>query len=338
MLNQDQLFSIGNRLIAKHTTKNVLIISFKLTQDNKALFITLLYKNNTDLNPFNNDIFFTITLPEGYPHKHPIVNCISNFAVPTYYDNRNLLYSIINHSWSYKHNQDHFTSIEEVVTKIPKLLEKILENNYNKRLVYYGEYNLNDIYEMNDFLVNNEHEFYRVVHYTKKKQTQRYVVLTGICFLLFDPSPDTKNMGKMMYVGRLLNVKKKTYSQVKNEENKMMLEFKEGEDVRKVEIAFENRNIGDRFIANVERRIKRLKDRYNTFYEGNDTDQSDKRNEIESLKEMIKDKERLYMEHKSITVKEELVGMYRQIVEMLKETDNNAYEEYVHKIKQFDNK
>ena len=274
MLSQDQLFSIGNRLVEKHTSKNVLIISFKLTQDNKSLFVTLLYKNNTDLNPFNNDIFFTITLPEGYPHKHPIVNCISNFAVPTYYDNRNLLHSIINRSWSYKHNQDHVTSIEEIVTKIPKLLEKILENNYNKILVYYGEYNLNDIYEMNDFLVNNDNEFYRVVHHTKK-QTQRYVVLTGICFLLFDPSPDTKNMGKMLYVGRLLHLKKKIYSQVKNEENKMVLEFKEGENVRKVEIAFENRNIGDRFFANVERRIKRLKDRYNTFYEGNDYCQSE---------------------------------------------------------------
>ena len=273
MLNQDQLFNIGNRLVSKHTTKNVLIISFKLTQDNKALFITLLYKNNTDLNPFNNDIFFTITLPEGYPHKHPLVNCVSNFVVPTYYDNRNLLFSVINHSWSYKHNQDHFTYVEEVVTKIPKLLEKILENNYNKILVYYGDYSLNDIYEMNDFLVNSEHEFYRVMHYIKKKQTQRYIVLTGICMLLFDPSPDTKNLGKMMYVGRLLNIKKKTYSQVKNEENRMILEFKEGEGdddngVKKVEIAFENRNIGDSFIANIERRIKRLKDRYNTFYEG----------------------------------------------------------------------
>jgi hypothetical protein len=52
----------------------------------------------------------------------------------------------------------------------------------------------------------------------------------------------------------------------------MILEFKEGEGndngVKTVEIAFESRNIGDSFIANIERRIKRLKDRYNTFYEG----------------------------------------------------------------------
>ena len=344
MNNNEHLLAIITNVIAKHTLKDVVTISCKYICENKSISISLMYKKNTQFNPFNDDIFFAITFPEKFPHKPPIVNVLSNFSVPTFYDNRNFLCSIINHYWSSK-NEQHSTSIEEIITKIPSFLEKINENNRNKILIYYGDYSIDDVYEMNDFLMNSDNAFYRVVHYAKKK-AQRYIILTGIYLLLFDPCVDMKHMAKLMYIGKLMNVNKRVQLQVKNE-NTLLIEFNEGESATtKMEFAFDQGKIVGEFISDMDRRVKRLRDRYE-IYSDDDIKQGDSssslfkkkntREVIESTKALIQYKERLYKQKKTDNLMNELSNLYQKMVDVLSGEENGAHEEYVEKIKQLYN-
>ena len=343
MNNNEHLYSIVTSLVAKHTHKDVVTISCKLISDSKSIAVSLLYKKNTQLNPFNDDIFFAITFPETFPHKPPVVNVLSNFSVPTFYDNRNYLCSIINHYWSPKSEQ-HAVSIEEIITKIPPFLENINDNNRNKILIYYGDYNIDEVYEMNDFLINSDNAFYRVIH-VAKKQMHRYIVLTGIHLLLFDPCADMKHLAKLIYVGKLMSVSKRVHSQVKHEDT-LIIEFNEGESATKMKFVFEPGNTGDSFISDMDRRVKRIKDRYEIFTD-DDIKQGDsssslfkKKNTkdvIESTKALIQYKERLYKQKKTNNLMNELSNLYQKMVDVLSGEENGAHEEYVEKIKQLYN-
>ncbi len=70
--------------------------------------------------------------------------------IPTLYDSRNLLYSIINHHWV------KASSLTEMIDGIPKFIKRVEENKINNVLAYYGDYKIDKIYEMNDFLGNSE--------------------------------------------------------------------------------------------------------------------------------------------------------------------------------------
>ena len=348
MNNNEQhlhLLSTITAAITKHIHKDIVTISCKYICERKCILISLMYKKNTHFNPFNDDIFFAITFTEAFPHKPPIVNILSNFSVPTFYDNRNYLCSIINHYWLSKSEQ-HSTAVEEIITKIPSFLEKINDNNHNKILIYYGDYNIDDVYEMNDFLMNSDNTFYRVVHCVKKK-IQRYIVLTGIYLLLFDPCNDMKHLAKLIYVGKLMNVNKRAHTPLKNEA-KLFIEFNEGESAStKMEFIFEQWGEGDNnFISDMDRRVKRLKDRYE-IYSDDDIKQGDSnsslfkkkntREVIESTKALIQYKERLYKQKKTDTLMNELSNLYQKMVDVLSGEENGAHEEYVEKIKQLYN-
>lgn len=110
-----------------------------------------------------------------------------------------MLFSVITSNYIIK------ISFVEIVENIPTFLQRIYENNENKIMVYYGDYSIDSIYEMNDFLANRELNFYKVnqTYFSGNKQVNknRYVVLTDLFFLLFDPEPNNLNLGKLLFLG-----------------------------------------------------------------------------------------------------------------------------------------
>jgi len=47
-------------------------------------------------------------------------------------------------------------SLNEIVERLPSFVNRILENTYNRILVYYGDYIIDHIYDINDFISNTD--------------------------------------------------------------------------------------------------------------------------------------------------------------------------------------
>lgn len=337
---EDIFAEIGKKISDKYTKTDIFIPSYKLIANNKNFYITLLFKKSTPFNSFKDDIFFTITLSENYPEEQPYVRCLTNFTLPTLYDNRNLLYSIINHYWSMKGITDPFVPIDEIINKIPDFLKKINENCINKTLVYYGDYTIDDIYEMNDFLLNGEISFYRVTQYLKKK-CERYIILTDIYCLLFDPAPDAKNLGKLMFIGDIRQLSKRKLGKNKNDDT-IIIEYVGGETDLKFEFAIMNSSITD-FINEADRKIKRLKDRY-VVYQEDEVKQGDatsnlfkeklSKSNLEDITKLITYKEKLYKERKTLNLIKELTILYEKVIEIYSADSDPKFEEYLNKLKE----
>lgn len=336
---KDIFIEIGKKLTSTYTKPEILITSYKFISNKNNLYITLLFKSSTNFNIFKENIFFTITLSEKYPEEQPYVRCLTNFTIPTLYDNRNLLYSIINHYWTVKGVEDPFKPIEEIIIQIPNFLRKLNENNYNKTLVYYGDYTIDEIYEMNDFLLNGEINFYRVTQHLKKK-SDRYIILTDIYFLLFDPAPDSKNLGKLMFIGDIRQLSKRKMGKIKTEDT-IIIEWEGGEKEIRFEFSFINAIVAD-FTDEADRKIKRLKDRY-TIYQEEEVKQGDatsnlfreklSKSNLEEIKKLINYKEKLFKERKTLNLIQELIILYEKIIEILSADNDFKFEEYLGKLK-----
>jgi len=85
-------------------------------------------------------------------------------------------------------------------------------------LVYYGDYEIDKVYDLNDFQMNNELKFFRVKQKIRKEtkifykdryyisDLTRYIVLTDIYFLLFDPVIESKNCGRLLFWGDIRQI------------------------------------------------------------------------------------------------------------------------------------
>ena len=166
----------------------ILLIQDKYNKNNNNIFIsgkilyyisdtTIIYFNykiskNSKENLFNKDILFCFEFIEN---KVPYIRVISNFINPTFYDGRNLFYCLINdYSNKYifdKNNLDECEKIIElIITGIKKFIINLKENMDIKVYIYYGEYTLNHVYIINDFLINQPIlKFFRIYELNNNK-------------------------------------------------------------------------------------------------------------------------------------------------------------------------
>jgi hypothetical protein len=130
--------------------------------DKRSIIIIVKFRKLTERNPFASDIYFYIHLSERFPEKAPTVYCHSNvnqkltkFTYPTLYDNRNILLNLLIHPWQSN------SKVTDIIENIPKFLRRISRENKEKIFTYYGEYVINDIYDINEFLINAELQFFK---------------------------------------------------------------------------------------------------------------------------------------------------------------------------------
>jgi hypothetical protein len=85
-------------------------------------------------------------------------------------------------------------------------------------MVYYGDYQLDKVFDMNEFLMNNELFFFKIQQKIRKDKKlfakeryilpiiNRYILLTDIFFLLFDPVPENKSCGRLIFWGDIRQI------------------------------------------------------------------------------------------------------------------------------------
>lgn len=190
--------------------------------ENNINFTFCIYKE-TEINPFTSDVIIDLEL---IPGEIPYARIRSDFTLPSLYDNRNFYYCLTNeHEFIY--NPQEIDALEKLLTEIStagieNFLFCIKENFQINTFIFYGEYKLQYVYNMNDFLENSKLiKFYRInqIFEKGKEIEERYIIVTQLYILVFKPLEDDKSFAKLIFFKMLKNVSlnyKKTFNKKLN--------------------------------------------------------------------------------------------------------------------------
>ena len=206
--NDYELFIESLELKLNKEYSDYLIVNAKVLHDSEKInlnFKILIYED-TKMNPFENDILFNVEYIHG---EQPYIQILSNFIRPTMYDFKNY-YLCLSSKFDYIFNSTSLSycqlSIEEIVSNIKYFLYHIKELDNFKIFMYFGEYNMDHIYQMNDFMRNSEKiDFFRVNQIKEDQFIDKilYIVCTEIYFIVFEPVESNKSLGKILFYSKL---------------------------------------------------------------------------------------------------------------------------------------
>ena len=63
------------------------------------------------------------------------------------------------------------SKIEEIIEGIPYFIMRVTENFTLNNLVYYGDYIIDSVYDINKFLINDELNFFKCCQYQEGKKS-----------------------------------------------------------------------------------------------------------------------------------------------------------------------
>jgi hypothetical protein len=114
------------------------------------------------------------------------------------------------------------SKLPDLISKFPQFLNKYGYEIKNRILTIYPEYNLNALYEINDFLVNQYIHFFRVeveniqniynphssinIKEINIIKEHKYILITDVHILIFTPIVSNKSIGKLIFVGELKDI------------------------------------------------------------------------------------------------------------------------------------
>lgn len=167
-------------------------------KDNPIIQFYCTINQSTEINPFNQDILINFELKEN---EEPYIQILNDFITPTLNDGRNIFFCLTNkHTYTFnKNNLDEFIIIfDELIEGIKNLLLCLKENMELNIFILYGEYKINHIYHINDFLLNKKKlKFYRIIHYNGKNEEIKYIIITQLFFLIFKPTNDNMSLAEL---------------------------------------------------------------------------------------------------------------------------------------------
>lgn len=325
----------------------------KIEKTDKTLIFLVVYRKRTSYNKFNSDLKFNLIISQNYPKIPPVINCVCNFIQPTIYDNRNLLLSILGQEWMTDN------TLFEIIEKIPDFCERIVENNNQKYMVDYGDYKIDEVYDINNFLMNNElclFKSYQLIIpkasiLKNKLKKDRYIVLTDIYFMLFDPAPNYKNMAKLLFWGdiRQTNITKTEYFSEEEKAYSYNIRWKhEGAPVIDFEVIFMNYFTNNNLVFNpvqdfieiLNKKISKLKENFKIFHEDYNKPLVhilNKGNPLENLISLIKYNESQMILYKTDFLINNLNYLYKKINFYLKSVNDPLADVYQKKIKNITN-
>ena len=282
-MSQNKIFSeIINQLTSKYSIDQKLIPTYRFIENDKYLYIIIRLIRNTEYNPYQNDIYFSITLNDKFPESLPIVKCLTNFSFPNLYDNSDLYKNIIlfRITDNIIKKEDPFLILEDIILGIKPFLEEIKKNEEKNKFFYYGDYILDEIYDINDFFSSQKNEFFRANQIMKENKIKKYIILNDVYFLLFDPVPDVFNYAKLIFFCDIMilnninenNNEKKIYLEIKDEKNNKNDNIK---------LCFEFDQKFNEFLKGKNDRINKLKNKYKLTISKNDINEINEAGDID---------------------------------------------------------
>ena len=170
------------------------------------IIINVKIKEKTSINHRNFPIFFDIILNPPLQISEPEVLCKSNFCFPSLYNNKNLLKCVCD---KYNVRIPIIKRINSIIINFSYFINyyEILIKKY-KILFYLGEYNMKRLYNVNDFLLNNNNKIFKLKtdFFSKKNYINIFLIITDYNIILIKPSEKFKNKGTIFYIGNLIDV------------------------------------------------------------------------------------------------------------------------------------
>jgi len=191
---------------------------------------------------------------------------------------------------------------------------------------------------MNEIIMNSTLFFFKINHKVRKSKKsfikERYVVLSDVYFLLFDPVPESKNCGRLLFWGdirQISNAKKGKPMEY------LYIEWKE-EDDEKAFVSFEIDPVIDpisKFLDRAHIKINKLKDNFKIFQDDiNKPSFEDEPNvmSLDKINMLIKYKEELLNKQYSVNTVKELMNLYQKAVEILSANNDFSFKIYLEKL------
>ena len=189
------------KIIAKYKDNKELKITGKILyyiKDEEIIsFYCTLYKTTT-INSFDSDIYLNFEFKNNYT---PYIKILNDFINPTLNDGRNIYYCLTNkHKYIFDiNNLNEFEKIFfELIDNLKQFLICLKENIQINAFIYYGEYEIGRIYKINELIVNkNTMKFYRIMQIKGKEEEMKYIIITQLFFLIFEPLEDDMSLAKL---------------------------------------------------------------------------------------------------------------------------------------------
>ena len=207
--NQYELFieTLEYRINQSYNLK----INGKLLHDTEKInihFDALLY-DNSEINPFDEEIELSI---DFFEEEIPYVQIMSNFHNPTFYDIKNYFLCLSsNQNYIFKKSRldKCQLALEEIFSNIKYFLYHIKDCEQMKIFIYFGEYNYDHVYHINNFLRNNEKiGFFRINRIKNNKFYDKmlYIICTELSIIVFDPIEENKSLGRILFYTKLSDI------------------------------------------------------------------------------------------------------------------------------------
>jgi hypothetical protein len=306
----------------------------------------------TNLNKRRFPINFEILLVQNYNLKIPIILCKTNFTFPSLFDNRNLFNCLSNH-WNVKNNDDIIKNLISIINNIPNFINTYDNCVTNYQLLYIpGEFSMTYLYNVNDFLVNNDNHLYKFKTSYLPKEEFCYFIINDINYLFLVPSqfPGMKQWASIFFSGFIFEINNfeiikkneiksnkekqieitfiivyKTY--IKNKTFSYSITLKE-EYFKEIDLLIQEKNkkIDDKISMIIPNYIKEEEFKI-------------EKSDMESMKILVSSIKKYYKQNKENNVFGELIlkELYKFMSDLLKENgDEQGAKYYKNKIKKFE--
>ena len=285
------------------------------------------------------DISFLIIIKEEYPVSPPLVFCLTEFN--KYFDIfnvRNIQNNLIP-EWS-----NNF-SINDLIVKIPSLLDSIDYQVSQKLLPSIGEYLINGMhYDINDFLLNSNNKVFKVKILVNDNSDENpefipmYLIITktNLLFLKQGHRPH-RNLCKIKYIINLIGIERIRRFLKEGEAFERLSCFKiVGNNKENIKegifsktICVEDNNF---IVKEINDLINKRKDDilyHFKFFENSCS------NGVRELEKIIEIKERIIEENPEENIFNQIQGLYNKLIEISSNMEHIDFSVYVKKLQKF---
>ena len=136
----------------------------------------------------------------------------SAFLEPTLYDLKNYFLCLskkTDYIFKYKYLGKSQIVLLDIISNIQSFLYHLYNCELSKTFIYFGEYQLNHIYHINNFLKNAEIlDFFRINRIENEKLFDKifYIIVTELYLIAFEPENSNKSLAKILFFKKLTEI------------------------------------------------------------------------------------------------------------------------------------
>ena len=303
------------------------------------LQIFVIFFGNKRYNKRTIDITFLIIIKEEYPISPPLVFCLAEFN--KYFDifnMRNIQNNLIP-EWS-----NNF-SINDLIEKIPSLLDSIDYQVSQKLLPSIGEYLINGMhYDINDFLLNSKNKVFKLKILVNDNSDEdvefipMYLIITKTNLIFLKQGHKShRNLCKIKYIINLIGIERIRRFLKEGEVFEGLSCFKiVANNKENINNAIFSKTIcvkdNNFIVKEINDLINKRKDDlmyYFKFFENSCS------NGVNELEKIIGIKERILAENPEENLFNQIQGLYNKLIEMSSNMEHNDFSVYVKKLQKF---